>query len=654
MIEGWLYWLTTTSLKASLLVIAAFSVTFLFRKSLPPRWRYAVWLLLLLRLCLPLLPKSEVSVFQAGEIAMQGAWHRAAKTQVTELGAQPIAPSATVEAGRGGAVADLDVATLLALVWLAGALAVVVRSSVAMARFRIGLRRARPVGTAEVGSEVKRKLGVKTEVRVVESELVETPALFGLFRPRIVLPTGALKELPEDELRFVLFHELAHVKRRDPWVQYLTSLLAAVHWWNPLVLLGFRQLRAERELACDDLVLRHLSAEERRGYGQTLLNVLDRSLRPQKAPVLAMAESKLELGRRLLVIRDGAPRGVGHNALALALVLGLGVVALTDALPTNGDDRDAAKVTITLMRNVGTAAVAWVEDQSLPERSQDSASGDDSKPIFDWSDCPAISYGELVERLVPKYLEELPVADGWDTAFEYCLADAETAPYRYALGIRSAGADGAFSGTTYEPGAFPIGKSDNDIVWADGYFVRWPTASDRADKSRGPTVDVAVNGKPLSFQVLTPRPVYEIESVATSDGEVIRIHSDSASAGDHLILKGLVGGTEDTSHIVIDPETSDRTVRFSAWLKSESLNGQGFLVLQRHFAATTPPPGATRPSDTVHSEPAHGDEPWTLHSLEASLPAGTAGLQVGVIMAGGSGTLEVRDLRFEVLESAER
>jgi len=98
------------------------------------------------------------------------------------------------------------------------------------------------------------QLGIRQRVTLLIDEKRTIPVVWGVFRPRLLLPAEA-REWTAEQLRSVLLHELAHVKRRDALTQWLTQIACALHWWNPLVWLAAWRLHVERERACDDLVL---------------------------------------------------------------------------------------------------------------------------------------------------------------------------------------------------------------------------------------------------------------------------------------------------------------------------------------------------------------------------------------------------------------
>ena len=96
------------------------------------------------------------------------------------------------------------------------------------------------------------------------SDKVATPAVYGVIKPRIILPT-------KETDRYVLLHEQAHIKRRDNLLRIIAITAACVHWFNPLVWLMFKLYISDSELACDEAVLSRLPRAEHKEYALTLL-----------------------------------------------------------------------------------------------------------------------------------------------------------------------------------------------------------------------------------------------------------------------------------------------------------------------------------------------------------------------------------------------
>jgi len=175
-------------------------------------------------------------------------------------------------------------------------------------------------------------LQLRTMVGLFVTDTVKSPSLFGFIRPRVLLPANFIGHVDREELRCIFLHELAHLKRGDIWISWIVALLQSLHWFNPLVWWAFIHIRADRESACDALVLSYMQGEESNRYGRALINLLERFSQTQHLPAVAgIFESKAELKRRLTMIAKfrRPTRLAAMVATALLVILSCGL--LTDA-----------------------------------------------------------------------------------------------------------------------------------------------------------------------------------------------------------------------------------------------------------------------------------------------------------------------------------
>ena len=177
--------------------------------------------------------------------------------------------------------------------------------------------------------EIADRLDLDEVPRLLSSPLVEMPFACGVVQPTIVLPASA-EQWSDSRRRAVLFHELAHVKRRDLVGHTLGRVACALYWFHPLVWTAGRRLRAESERACDDLVLS--CGARASDYADHLLDIVI-SVRHHGAPATAMPMARRrELEGRVLAILDPAVARIGPGRLqSAALVAGIGVLALSVA-----------------------------------------------------------------------------------------------------------------------------------------------------------------------------------------------------------------------------------------------------------------------------------------------------------------------------------
>lgn len=194
----------------------------------------------------------------------------------------------------------------LSVLWLSGVLFLMAR--IVWAPMRLNAQLAQheavtPPAVFEVLEESKRLIGVRQVLPIIQSRAVASPALLGFIRPWLLLPDGMLGRFTPQELRFVFLHELAHLKRRDIAVNWLMTILQILHWFNPLIWFAFARMRADRELACDELALSFAKADENKAYGQAIIKLLEGFARPAVLPgLVGILEDKQQIKKRIEMI----------------------------------------------------------------------------------------------------------------------------------------------------------------------------------------------------------------------------------------------------------------------------------------------------------------------------------------------------------------
>jgi beta-lactamase regulating signal transducer with metallopeptidase domain len=323
---------------AGLLLVAAISVLLLRKASAAARhlvWLCALGALLvlpILSVLLPgwaVLPRLNTAVAKSApslspEKPFQSHFDQAAVAEVEPLPASDAASVLPI-ASKG----SFHVRDWLPLVWGVGFALLVIR--VAAAQWVLSRAEKRCIlvrngRLAEAKQEVWQQLNVRQPVQLLLDSRRTIPMAWGVFRPRVLLPTEAV-DWDETRLRAVLLHEMAHIKRGDAVVQWLAQLSCALHWFNPLVWFAAWRLRVESERACDDLVV--VNGVRPSDYAKHLLHVATTlsAARMTQACGLAMAlPSGLE-GRLLAVLNQRASRRRVTRVWAwAALTLGLCVV----------------------------------------------------------------------------------------------------------------------------------------------------------------------------------------------------------------------------------------------------------------------------------------------------------------------------------------
>ena len=179
-----------------------------------------------------------------------------------------------------------------------------------------------------VVAELSRRFGFMRKVRVLVSPRVDTPMLIGWLKPVVLLPTAVALGFPRQQLELILAHELGHLRRYDHLVNLAQALLETLLFYHPVVHWISREVRNERELCCDALVLRQTRGEPRE-YAQTLAALEELRQVPAAFALAASGGELLERVRRIIGMPAPRLAGGGHSQMrwlfAVAL-LGAGLI----------------------------------------------------------------------------------------------------------------------------------------------------------------------------------------------------------------------------------------------------------------------------------------------------------------------------------------
>jgi len=179
-----------------------------------------------------------------------------------------------------------------------------------------------------LAEQVSAAYGLRRSVALLQTDSPEMLATWGLFRPRVLLPAHA-RRWSEDRARVVLCHELAHIKRRDWFVQITAEALKTVYWFNPLLWIACVRLRRESEQACDDAVLDAGVAP--REYAAHLLDLARSCRRPASSWSTAMPIARPStLERRIAAMLNPA---LNRETLTHRAIIVTSVALLSITLP---------------------------------------------------------------------------------------------------------------------------------------------------------------------------------------------------------------------------------------------------------------------------------------------------------------------------------
>ncbi len=200
-------------------------------------------------------------------------------------------------------------------------------------------------------SELKKAYGIKRRVRLRISDRTDAPFTYGVFAPVIILP----KSMTEENIKNVLCHELAHIKRYDVLFRALLTVCMAVHWFNPLVWVMLRLSAGDMELACDESALLRGKAVPA-DYALTLIGMEERR---SPVPSLGFAGGSLEQRIKEIMRRDNTVGSGAAGAFAAALSIAAAIFV------------NAAVVSFDMTNNAAVTEATYIIDESVSEVAED-------------------------------------------------------------------------------------------------------------------------------------------------------------------------------------------------------------------------------------------------------------------------------------------
>ncbi len=340
--------------QSGVLVVILLAADYVLRRKVGAVFRYGLWMLVIVKLVLPTSLSSPVSIGQfmvvpAGLVKMAGhgkpqagnisgirlSSGATAKSQLNTLSAEQLALLKRP-------VSSLSQSNELSgmLTWQSGVLllwAIVVCAMLLLLMQRVMFVRGLVRQSKEAGGEMRdtledcRKImGVGGYVGLKESPSAASPAVCGLFRPVILLPRWLTANLDAGQFKIVLMHELAHIRRRDLWVNLVQTLLQIVYFYNPFIWLANRIIRRVREQAVDEAVQVSLG-EKSPQYPEALLNIARFAFGQPifRMRSIGVVESRSALAGRIKKMLNGpTPKTAKLNLYGVIVVILIGLLTL--------------------------------------------------------------------------------------------------------------------------------------------------------------------------------------------------------------------------------------------------------------------------------------------------------------------------------------
>ncbi len=313
----------------------------LLKKSLSARLQYNLWFLVFILLTVPFLPfrlRGIPQIISRIAVSDGGAFSSAASRRAAGIALQNVSSDwlgdFAISVNRGN---PSLFGRIFLIIWIAGMLTMMILMTKSGLRLYRIEKSALPLQNQKVHQLFDaccREMHLGNNIALYSTAFFKSPVMLGILRPRIYIPLHLISDFRAKDMRYILLHELQHYRYRDALVNCLMNLAKILYWFNPLVWCALKQMRNEREIACDSSVLELLEKREYKDYGNTLLNFAEKISLSHFPFVSGISSSLKQMRKRIINIAAYQPQSFRkkRRGLALYLLIAFIVFGLAPAL----------------------------------------------------------------------------------------------------------------------------------------------------------------------------------------------------------------------------------------------------------------------------------------------------------------------------------
>lgn len=362
-----------SSLMASVLVLLLLSIKKIFYQRIGAKLHHVMWILVLLRLLMPVAIESPFSIFNffpgqaqipinlingntilnmlpythdslaLGQLSLNNK-----KANEHQVDGSPPAQDLRPQINNNSTDKTEQnpyqfILKLLSRLWLIGVLCLFLFSNIIRIRFMRRIKVFKKLDDPHIELLVEKcskKLKIKKSIPVYIAPYFKSPCITGTINPSIYLPVGIYNKVNHGQLQHIFLHELAHYKRKDLLYSFFAKLAVGIHWFNPLIWLAVKQMRLDREIACDAYVMETLGENETRPYGLTLINLSKIfSNRHRQLRLESFFGTNNQLERRISMISRFKKGSYRLSAVAVLCLMLIGAATLTNAISATNEPK---------------------------------------------------------------------------------------------------------------------------------------------------------------------------------------------------------------------------------------------------------------------------------------------------------------------------
>lgn len=322
----------------------------LLKNSLTSRMQYNLWYLLLSLLAVPFIPVQPIRFLQI--FAWFGSFKNASSSPIRDMinETAPTNQSVTANWMNDFSISvsrrtPSTIGLILFILWCIGIFIMILLITKSMLRFHNMKNSALPLQNPAVRTlyyECLDEMHIKKPIPIYSTAFLKSPIIAGLLKPCIYMPIHLISDYNANDIKYMLMHELGHYKHKDALANYFMNIIGVLYWFHPLVWYSLKEMKNDREVACDTSVLKLLDEGDYEDYGNTLINFAEKvSLTPFPFSTGISGNMK-QMQKRILNIANYHPasfRKTLHSA-ALYIIIAFLLLGTAPFLSTQASENN--------------------------------------------------------------------------------------------------------------------------------------------------------------------------------------------------------------------------------------------------------------------------------------------------------------------------
>ncbi|MBC8060548.1 MAG: M56 family metallopeptidase [Clostridiaceae bacterium] len=336
-----------SSLIGSLILIIILIIKSIFRDKLNSTFHYYIWLILLIKLIIPVGPQSPLNIsniytnsYVQSITNTNTQINPSKQLETTDLdGETSISPSNSVRSLP--LISKVNIEKVFCFIWIFGTLLLI-------GELGIGYKKLKSIvdssikdinsGHKEILYTCMKVMNIRTQVELSYSEKISSPSLCGILKPKILIPVIVAANVSDEEFKYIIMHELTHFKSRDIFINLIVTLLTRVYWFNPILIYGFHKMRQDCEISCDGQAISYLEDGKNLQYGNAIIRVLELGGKGNRLMgTTSMVMNSSEIKRRIVMISKYKKVNIKNillGAIIVVIIGGLGIALNTSKSKT--------------------------------------------------------------------------------------------------------------------------------------------------------------------------------------------------------------------------------------------------------------------------------------------------------------------------------